>query len=109
MATNRESIDARISVVFAALAVSRRIEARTGWFIRKFVKTTRRCRTIEIQAGPRVITAVGPVPADLRDALHAITSAGQTGHSSAEARPLAAGVANPGRAPRRCSTGPGCR
>jgi hypothetical protein len=32
--------------VFAALAVSRWTEARTGWSIRKFVKTARRHRTI---------------------------------------------------------------
>jgi hypothetical protein len=37
--------------VFAALAVSRWIEAQTGWSIRKLVKTARRYRTIEIQAG----------------------------------------------------------
>jgi hypothetical protein len=38
--------------VFAALAVSRWIEHRTGWSIGKFVKTARRYRTIQIQAGP---------------------------------------------------------
>jgi hypothetical protein len=43
--------------VFAALAVSRWIEARTGWSIRKFVETPRRYRTIEIHAGQHTITA----------------------------------------------------
>jgi hypothetical protein len=38
----RGSIEAHLTIVFAALAVSRWIEARTGWSIRKFVKTTRR-------------------------------------------------------------------
>jgi hypothetical protein len=38
--------------VFAALAVSRWIEHRTGWSIGKFVQTARRYRTIQIQAGP---------------------------------------------------------
>jgi transposase len=46
----RDSIEAHLTIVFAALAVSRWIEARTGWSIRKFVKTARRYRTIEIQA-----------------------------------------------------------
>jgi hypothetical protein len=55
--------------VFAALAVSRWIEDRTGWSIRKFVRTARRYRTIEIQAGPHVITAAHPLPNDLRQAL----------------------------------------
>ena len=45
----RDSIEAHLTVVFAALAVSRWIEARTGWSIRKFVKTARRYRTVEIR------------------------------------------------------------
>src|SRR4029079_535196 len=51
----RDSIEAHLTIVFAALAVSRWIEAQTGWSIRKFVRTTRRYRTIEIQAGPHTI------------------------------------------------------
>jgi hypothetical protein len=46
----RESIEAHLSIVFAALAVSRWIEDRTGWSIRKFARTARRHRTIEIQS-----------------------------------------------------------
>ena len=58
----RDSIEAHLTVVFAALAVSRWIEAQTGWSIRKFVRTARRCRTIEIQAGDHTITAADPCP-----------------------------------------------
>ncbi len=65
----RDSIEAHLTVVFAALAVSRWIEHRTGWSIRKFVKTARRYRTIQIQAGPRTITAADPLPGELRQAL----------------------------------------
>ena len=36
----RQSIEAHLTIVFAALAVSRFIEARTGWSIRKFVRST---------------------------------------------------------------------
>ena len=49
----RDSIEAHLTIVFAALAVSRWIEHQAGWFIRKFVKTARRYRTIQIQAGRR--------------------------------------------------------
>jgi hypothetical protein len=35
----RDSIEAHLTIVFAALAVSRFIEHQTGWSIRKFVKT----------------------------------------------------------------------
>jgi hypothetical protein len=54
--------------VFAARAVSRWIEDRTGWSIRRLVRTARRYRTIEIQAGTHTITAADPLPDDLRDA-----------------------------------------
>jgi hypothetical protein len=53
----RESIEAHLSIVFAALGVSRWIEAR-----RKFVRTACRYRTIRIQAGARAISAADPPP-----------------------------------------------
>jgi len=68
----RDSIDAHLTIVFAALAVSRYVEDTTGWSVKKFVRTTRRYRTIEIQAGQHTITAVDPLPDDLRDALDRI-------------------------------------
>ena len=71
----RDPIEAHLTIVFAALAVSRWIEHQTGWSIRKFVRTARRYRTIEIQAGPHVITAADPVPDDLREALTKINNA----------------------------------
>ena len=76
----RDSIDAHLTIVFAALAVSRWIEDRTGWSIKKFVRTARRYRTIEIQAGGLTITAADPLPADLRDALDAINRATRPTH-----------------------------
>ncbi len=67
-----DSIRAHLAVVFAALAITRVIETRTGWSIKKFVTTARRCRTITIQAGEQAITAANPLPDDLRDAIIAI-------------------------------------
>jgi hypothetical protein len=64
----------------AALAVSRWIEAQAGWSIRKFVKTARRYRTIEIQAGRQTITAADPLPDDLRQALEAISRSSRGAH-----------------------------
>ena len=69
----RDSIEAHLTIVFAALAVSRFIENRTGWSIRKFVRTARRYRTVEIQAGQHTITAADPIPDELRQALEAIS------------------------------------
>jgi Transposase DDE domain len=69
----RESIEAHLTIVFAALAVSRLIEDRTGWSIRKFVRTARRYRTVHIRAGQQLLTAEDPLPDDLREALALIT------------------------------------
>jgi transposase len=74
----RDSIEAHLTIVFAALAVSRWIENQTGWSIRKFVKTARRYRTVEIQAGDHTITAASPLPSDLRQALETITGDSRT-------------------------------
>ncbi len=65
----RESIDAHLSIVFAALPVSHRIEHQTGWSIKKFVRTARRYRTVRIKAGRQILTAADPLPDDLRDIL----------------------------------------
>jgi hypothetical protein len=76
----RDSIEAHLTIVFAALAVSRWIEHQTGWSIRKFVKTARRYRTIQIQAGAHVITAADPLPDDLRQAIKTINHASRPAH-----------------------------
>ena len=68
----RDSIEAHLTIVFAALAVTRFIETRTGWSIKKFVLTARRYRTIQIRAGHHVLTAEDPLPPDLREALSLI-------------------------------------
>jgi hypothetical protein len=65
----RESIEAHLTIVLAALAVTRLIEDRTGWSIRRFVRTARRYRTVHIRAGQHILTAEDPLPADLHDAI----------------------------------------
>lgn len=65
----RESIDAHLTIVFAALAVSHYIEHQTGWSIKKFVRTTRRYRTVKIRACKQILTAADPLPVDLREAI----------------------------------------
>jgi hypothetical protein len=70
----RESIEAHLTIVFAALAVSHWIEHQTGWTIKKFVRTARRYRTVRIKAGRQILTAADPLPDDLRDALAKIAA-----------------------------------
>jgi hypothetical protein len=65
----RDSIEAHLSVVMAALAVSRLVERSTTWSIARFVKTLRRYHTVTIQAGDQTITAADPLPGDAQQAL----------------------------------------
>ena len=74
----RESIEAHLSIVVAAMAVSHFIETQTGWSIKKFVRTARRYRTVKIRAGRQILTAADPLPDDLRDAIAKIS--GQLEH-----------------------------
>ncbi len=68
----KDSIEAHLTIVFAALAVSRWIEDTTSWSIRKFVTTVRRYRIIQTQAGDHLITAADPLPDDIHQILEAI-------------------------------------
>jgi hypothetical protein len=94
----RDSIEAHLTIVFAALAVSRWVEHITGYSIRKFVKTAGRYRTTQIQAGDHVITAADPLPHDLRLAIDAINASSCLRTSLAEVR-------SPRRAAQKCGTG----
>lgn len=68
----QDSIEAHLTIVFASLAVARRLEALTGWSLKKFITTARRHKTITIRAGNHEFTAADPIPDDLQAALNAI-------------------------------------
>lgn len=65
----RESIEAHLSIVVAAMAVSHYIEHQTGWASRNSYAPARRYRTVTIKAGNQTLTAADPLPDDLRAAL----------------------------------------
>jgi Transposase DDE domain len=75
----RDSIEAHLTIVLAALAISRWLEQCTGWSIKKFLRTARRYRTVSIRVTDHIITAADPLPDDLRHALKAI-HANSTAH-----------------------------
>ena len=60
----RDSIEAHLTVVFAALAVSREAQARTGMSINKIVKTLQPLRTATITLGAEQIQVPPRVPDD---------------------------------------------
>jgi hypothetical protein len=68
----RDSIDAHLTIVFAALAVSRWIEHQTRWSIRKFVKTAPPLPHHRDPGRSAHRHRRRPIPDDLRDALEAI-------------------------------------
>jgi transposase len=70
----RQSIEAHLTIVFAALAVTHWIEHQTGWSIKKFVRTLRRYRTVQIKASGQILTPADPLPDDVSEALAEISN-----------------------------------
>jgi transposase len=58
----RDSIEAHLTIVFAALAVTQWLERQTGWSIKKLITALRRYHTIDIEAGDQIVTAEDPRP-----------------------------------------------
>lgn len=72
----REAIEAHLTVVLAALAVSRKIERLTGISIRRFVKNLRPIRSGTIILNSREYTAEAEIPKDIHKLLQKL----QSGH-----------------------------
>jgi hypothetical protein len=75
----RDSIEAHMSIVFTALAVSRWLEQATGWSIKRLVQTLQPYRSIAIQTGHHVLHAGTPLDEPAPAALNAIKRASR-GH-----------------------------
>ena len=58
----RDSIEAHLTIVFTALAVSRQAQARTGVSIKRIVQALRPLRTATISLGHQQITAPRRIP-----------------------------------------------
>jgi len=69
------SIRAHLSIVFAALACAKLIEQRTGWSIRRVVKTLRPLHTVAVDLGGHTVLAEDPLDADTAAMLAAIGGA----------------------------------
>ena len=75
----RDSIEAHLTIVMAALAVSHWLERQTGWSIKKLVTTLRHHRSIAVQTGDHLLHAGTPLNADTRAAINAVKNAA-SGH-----------------------------
>jgi hypothetical protein len=65
----RPSIEAHLTVVFAALAVSRAAQAATGLSIRKIITTLRPLRSANMTTGGTTVTVSPRIPADAQAVL----------------------------------------
>lgn len=74
-AYQRESIEAHLNIVVAALAVAQRLEAITGWSRKKFITTARRYRQATLNINGNHITADPEIPEDLDEVLTSIRNA----------------------------------
>ncbi|MGO0577659.1 IS1634 family transposase, partial [Ornithinimicrobium panacihumi] len=66
----RDSIEAHLTIVFAALAISREAQQRTGASIKKILNTLRPLRTATITVGGHQITAEPELPDEARELLN---------------------------------------
>ena len=71
----RDSIEAHLTIVMAALAVSRWLEHQTGWSIRKIVQTLRPYRSIAVQTGSHILHAGTPLDDQARAMITAVNTA----------------------------------
>jgi predicted transcriptional regulator len=72
----RESIEAHLTIVFTALAVSRYLQARTGASIRRIVQTLRPLRSAVIDINGHRLTAEPDIPDQARHLLDSLTDRG---------------------------------
>lgn len=76
----RDAIEAHLTVVFAALAVSRHLQDATGASIKRLVRTLRPLRTVRIDVGGHPITAAPQIPAEARALLDQLPAIKRAGH-----------------------------
>ena len=73
----RDSIEAHLTIVFAALAISRHLQDQTGVSIKKLVNTLRTVRSATIQVNGQRLTLDPELPPAARELLAAL---GHVGH-----------------------------
>lgn len=72
----RDAIEAHLTVVFAALAVSRHLQNVTGVSIKKIVKTLRQVRSATVEINGQRLTLEPELPDDARTIIDKITPTG---------------------------------
>jgi len=76
----RDAIEAHLTVVFAALAVSRHLQDATEASIKRLVRTLRPLRTVRIEVSGHTITAATQINDDARALLNRLPAITAPGH-----------------------------
>ena len=63
----RQSIEAHLTVVMAAMAVGHLLEKRSGLSIKRLVRTLKRYRTFELTIAGHTVHAASPIPTDIAE------------------------------------------
>ncbi|WP_042440057.1 IS1634 family transposase [Corynebacterium halotolerans] len=71
----RESIDAHLTVVMAAMAVGHLLEERSGLSLKRLVRTLKKYRTFELQIAGQTVHAASPLPTDVTELIQRISPA----------------------------------
>lgn len=72
----KDSIEAHLTIVFAALAISREAQQRTGASIKKILNTLRPLRSAVITSGGSTTTAAPAIPPDAAELLKTLNPGG---------------------------------
>lgn len=76
----RDAIEAHLTIVFTALAIARYLQAKTGFSIRRIIRTLKPLLEVQINIGGHLHTAADPLTDDARHILHALETPDAAGH-----------------------------
>jgi transposase len=76
----RDSIEAHLTVVFAALAIARHLQDATGVSIKKLVRTLRPLRSVTIEINGHTLTAAPTIGTEAREILDQVPPINAPGH-----------------------------
>ena len=69
----KDSIDAHLTIVMAAMAVGHELETRTGLSLKRLVRTLKRYRTFELTVDGNTIHAATPLPDEVQNLIRRLT------------------------------------
>ena len=76
----RDSFDAHLTVVMAAMAVGHLLEQRSGLSLKRLVRTLKKYRTFEVQVAGQTVHAASPLPDDVSALIDRLNSPGRGVH-----------------------------